>query len=157
MTISIVPFQKEEQEEVYRFCISIYDELNWDKKYMDGLDNLAAYFGKTREIFFLAKENNKIIGCGGIKELSSEEGLLKRFYIDKACRGKGVAKQILEKVIAFAKEKNYSSLVLDTRNDNYQAQHFYEKNGFVKYVPKPIKDWTETSNPKMFQFQKLTL
>ncbi len=95
MTVMIVPFQKEEQKEAYQFCISIYNELNWDKRYMDGLDNLAKYFGKFREIFFLAKEDDKIIGCGGIKELSSEEGLLKRFYVDKDYRGQGIAKQIL--------------------------------------------------------------
>lgn len=157
MSAQIVKFQKQDQKEAYEFCKSTYEEMKWDKKYMWGLDDLGKTFGGSREVFFLAKENGKIIGCVGIKELNRKEALMKRFYVDKDYRGKGLAQQLFKEISDFVKKNNYQAVVLDTYHNNFRAQRFYEKLGFYVYNPVPDGKWPESSNPKLFQFKKLDL
>lgn len=153
----IEKLKHEEQDKAAAFCKSIYKELDWDLRFSDGVDNLAEYFSKPREIFLLVKLDDRIIGCGGIKDLDINNGLLKRFYIDKEFRGKGVAALLLDELIKFARQQKYKYLVLDTRFDNIRAQKFYEKHDFKRFKTQPYPSWSESSAPDIFYFYRLEL
>lgn len=56
---------------------------------------------------------------------------LKRIYVDKEFHGKGVAKELINFVEAFAKENKYEVLWLGVWEHNLRAKRFYEKNGFT--------------------------
>lgn len=156
-SVEIIKLKPEEQDEAAAFCKSIYEELDWDLRFSDGVDKLAEYFSKSSEIFLVVKKGGRIIGCGGIKYLTKDNGLLKRFYIDKEYRGKGVAVLLLDELIKFASQQKYKYLVLDTRFDNLRAQRFYTKHGFKKFITKPYSSWSESSNPKIFYYYRLKL
>ena len=53
------------------------------------------------------------------------------FVVDKACRGKGIGGEILEKAIANVYEEfGRRSLALGVHRDNLRAGRFYERHGF---------------------------
>ena len=138
--IKIVKIKDGDIEQAYRFCIGIFEELGWDKRFNYGLENLKEFFNGHREAFFLAKRGKKIIGCGGLRELSKDKGLMKRLYVAKDFRGKGVASLIFKIIRGFAKEQNYKVIFLDTFQNNFRAKRFYEKNGFNRLILSPIKN-----------------
>jgi len=155
--IRISKIKDNDQEKAYEFCLSIFNECNWDKKFAYGLKNLREFFGKPREIFLLAKKGERIIACGGLKKLSNREALLKRFYVAKSFRGKNLAGLILEKIKKFAKEKNYKDIVLDIYRDNLRAKRFFQRQGFLTFSPTSYEKWPESKHPEIFEFRKLNL
>lgn len=157
MQVEINKIKKRDLEGAKLFCLGIFKELSWDKKFAYGLDNLKEFFGGKREVFFLAKLRGKIVGCGGVKELSKNEGLVKRFYVAKEFRGRGLAEIMLEKIKKFAKKKEYKTIVLDVFQNNIRAKKFFQKQGFEVFKPQPHKNWTESQHAKTFQFRKLKL
>jgi len=157
MGIKISKIKDSDQKKAYEFCLSIFNECKWDKKFAYGLENLREFFGKPREIFLLAKEGERIIACGGLKKLSNREALLKRFYVAKSFRGKNLADLILKKIKKFAKEKNYKDIVLDVYRDNLRAKRFFQRRGFLVFNSSPYKSWPESKHPEIFEFRKLNL
>ncbi len=128
-----------------------------NKKFAYGLEDLKEFFSKPEDIFLLAKKGERIIACAGLKKLSKTKGLLKRFYVAKDFRGKGLAGLMLERIKRFAKGKNYKSIVLDVPYDNLRARRFYQRHDFSVFNPSPYKGWLESKHPKIFEFRKLEL
>jgi RimJ/RimL family protein N-acetyltransferase len=60
-----------------------------------------------------------------------KEMYLSKFYLQKAHRGKGISKDMLQFIIKKAKELDLSSIVLNV-NKNNSAILAYEKLGFIK-------------------------
>jgi ribosomal protein S18 acetylase RimI-like enzyme len=131
--------------------------MGWKKDFLYGTEDIATFFRGKRDAFFVVKENTQITGSLGLKELENGKGLLKRFYLDKNCRGRGVAQDLLKKAVEFAREKSYETLVLDTQADNLRAQRFYEKSGFVPFNPEPNQKWPESLHPDIFVYRMLKL
>ena len=157
MQIEISKIEDKDLEQAQVFCLSIFEELGWDKRFTYGFDNLKEFFDGAREVFFVAKSKEKIVACAGLKELSKTEGLIKRFYVAKEFRGKGLAQKMLDKIKDFAKKKNYKTIIVDIFQNNERAKRFFQKHRFVVFNPYPHENWLESQHPKIFAFRKLEL
>ena len=89
--------------------------------------------------FFLVEDNNAIIGTIAVIN-KGDYGILKRMYIKKEYRGKGIAKLLLDKIIKFSKNR-FKRIELTTTRQMKRALSFYKKNGFkiIKKSPNSIK------------------
>ncbi len=157
MDIKIEKIKEKDVKQAYQFCLGIFEELGWDKRFIYGFKNLKEFFKGPKEVFFIAKKGKKIIACGGIKRLSKTKGLIKRFYVAKEFRGKGLAELMLKKIKEFAKREAYKILVLDIFANNIRAKNFFQKQGLIVFKPSPNKKWRESQEPKLFEFRKLNL
>jgi len=74
---------------------------------------------------------NTIYGCSleALKPYKCIE--LVRLYVLKEYHGAGVAKELMNFAIAFAKENGYERMYLSVWEYNFRARGFYEKHGFV--------------------------
>ncbi len=153
----ISKFKAQDQKQTETFFLRIYTEFGWDKRFIYGMENIAQTFGGEKEIFLTAKEKDKVVGCVGLKELESKTALMKRFYLAENYRGLGLGRKMFEKLLSFAREKGFKEIVLDTYQTNINAQRFYEKNGFVSFLPQALKKWPESYHPAIFKFYKLFL
>jgi ribosomal protein S18 acetylase RimI-like enzyme len=61
--------------------------------------------------------------------------ILNDLYVDEANRKQGVASQLIESAMAFAKANNARFVQLETQTDNYTAQSLYESVGFIQQQP----------------------
>lgn len=157
MEIKIGKIKEEDLEEARRFCLRIFEEMGWSKEFAYGLENLERSFGGPGEIFLIAEDGEKIVGCVGLKKLTKKEALMKRLYVAKKFRGKGLADLLFKKIKNFAKNNKYQTIILDVYRNNIRAQKFYQKKGFRAFSPKPNKNWQETKHPKIFEYRKLKL
>lgn len=155
--VKITKIKDKDKKNAQRFCQIIFKELNIKKSFAYGFKDLKKYFGGPREIFLLAKKNGKIVACVGLKKFSERAALLKRLYVAKKFRGKGLSDRIFLKIKAFAKKKNYRKIVLDVPCYNLRAKKFYKRHCFIKFRPPVNEAWPETKYSKIFEFRKLKL
>ena len=78
----------------------------------------------------IAYENDIPIGCGAIKEYSSDTMEVKRMFVDKKSQGKGTASKILKELELWAKELGYKKCILETGMKQTRAIALYKRNNF---------------------------
>ncbi|KPU56114.1 GNAT family N-acetyltransferase [Bacillus wiedmannii] len=114
---------QESKEEGFNFLIKLISEY----------ENKINIFNKTGECLYGIFQGEKLIGIGGLNEDPYTEnnkiGRLRRFYISKNYRRKGLGNLILNRLLLHA-EKYFKVVVLHT--DSKQGDVFYNANGFVK-------------------------
>lgn len=79
----------------------------------------------------VAYSNNEPVACGCFKELDETTVEIKRMFVQKNHRGKGLSKQILIELEEWAKEKNYCHAVLETSIHFQTARNLYTTNGYI--------------------------
>ncbi|WP_223669352.1 GNAT family N-acetyltransferase [Kangiella shandongensis] len=87
--------------------------------------------------FWSAWQNEEIIGCGALKELSPEHAEIKSMRTAKAFLREGVANMILTTMLAAGKKRDYRRISLETgTNEAFQpAVRLYRKYGFEECGP----------------------
>ena len=78
------------------------------------------------------------VGCGCFKPFDEEAVELKRMFVAKDARGKGISKLILAELETRAYELGFKYTLLETGSKNIDAQHLYRKSGYAdipKYGP----------------------
>lgn len=113
--------------------IELVKQLDKELAERDGTDHsFYSQFNKIDKIKYavVAYENNKPIGCGAIKEFSSDAMEIKRMYTLPQYRGKGIAGKILNELEKWAVELSYKKCVLETGKRQPEAIALYKKNGY---------------------------
>lgn len=96
-------------------------------------------------IFLVAQEGEICIGYCGIY-LAADEGEITNVAVDPAYRRKGVARCLLQQLLAQAKERGAAHVVLEVRASNGAARALYESLGFMdcgirkNFYQKPTED-----------------
>ncbi len=78
----------------------------------------------------VAYENEGPVGCGAIKEFSSNAMEVKRMYTAPSGRQKGIASKILSELEKWASELGYEKCVLETGKRQAEAIALYKKRGY---------------------------
>ena len=96
--------------------------------------------------FYSAWEDNEIMGCGALKELTTKHGEVKSMRTHIKHLRKGVATAILQHIINEAKKRGYTKLSLETGStEAFQPAHrLYESFGFT-YCP-PFANYSDDPN-----------
>jgi len=96
--------------------------------------------------FWTAWSNSELLGCGALKELSPAHGEIKSMRTRSARRRQGVARAMLQHIIAEARARSYARLSLETGSmEAFEpARRLYEAFGFG-YCP-PFADYIEDPN-----------
>jgi len=86
---------------------------------------------------YLAEVDGEPAGTCGLKQTGPDIAEIKRMYVDPALRGQGVARALLERVIADACSAGYRTLQLETAVWMVEAHALYRSCGFVDAPPFP--------------------
>ncbi len=98
-------------------------------------DHLSELFKTEGSIYWVAKENGKILGGCGIfptNGLHNGYAELVKLYLSKDARGKGIGRALMERCFESARQLNYTHLYLESFPELAKAVAMYEKSGFVK-------------------------
>lgn len=74
--------------------------------------------------------DNLPIGCIAYRKKEEGTGEVKRLYIKKEYRGKGISKELLKTLECYAKKQGCHTLFLDTRVTLEPAVSLYRSHGF---------------------------
>ncbi|MBK7650745.1 MAG: GNAT family N-acetyltransferase [Flammeovirgaceae bacterium] len=105
------------------------------QNFEEELASLSIMYSKPQGVLIIAMENEKAVGCFGIRKLEDSIGELKRMYIREKARGFGYGKQLLQNAIETAAQLGYSKMRLDTLATMGSAIHLYKQVGFYEMEP----------------------
>ena len=101
---------------------------------------------KPEMTFWTVWLRDELLGCGALKELNPTHGEVKSMRTASTHRRRGVARAMLQHIIAEARRRSYARLSLETGSMSAfePARRLYESFGF-NYCP-PFADYTEDPN-----------
>ncbi|MEJ7139128.1 GNAT family N-acetyltransferase [Amphibiibacter pelophylacis] len=87
--------------------------------------------------FWTAWEDQVLLGCGALKELSATHGEIKSMRTPAKYRGRGAGQALLAHILATARSRGYRLLNLETGThpDFWPAQQLYRRAGFSECGP----------------------
>ncbi len=115
--------------------IELVRHLDAELAERDGNDHaFYAQFNKIAKLkhVILACEDDKVQGCGAIRQLKSGDIEIKRMYVPPESRGKGIATNVLLELENWAREMSFTRCVLETGLKQPEAIRLYEKNGYER-------------------------
>lgn len=110
---------------------------------INGID--VAAFEKAGGYFVILRaEDGTPVGCGGFRPIDETCVEIKRMFVRRIARRRGVGRQILRHLEQEAHRQGFRTLVLETGCNNAEARALYESEGyfpipaFLGYVGIPI-------------------
>lgn len=100
--------------------------------------------------FWSVWDGDEVLGCGAIKQLDPTHGEVKSMRTANAHRRKGVARAVLECILAEARSRGYARVSLETgaAEPFIPAHTLYESVGFVRGGP--FADYPDDPNSLFF-------
>lgn len=84
------------------------------------------------DLYLLAIINDNVAGTISLTKLNGGNSVLKKMFLHKDFRKKGIAKKLLMEVMDWAFENKIKAIYLGTMLQFIEAQKFYKSNGFEK-------------------------
>ena len=139
--VNIEPIRSDEDIKIARILFSEYIEsLGIDLSFQDiekELSNLPGKYNQPDGIILIARDNNNNpIGCAAVRPLDNCSSCeMKRLYVRPQARGLNLGRKLTEKIVEYAKLRNYSKLYLDTLPSMVTARKLYFDIGFCPTEP----------------------
>lgn len=114
--------------------VRLVQRLDADLADRDGEEDHEYYaqFNKINVIKYavVASLEGVAVGCGAIKQFDEKTMEVKRMYTPPQNRGKGIARQVLSELEAWASKLGYTRCVLETGKRQPEAIGLYQKCGY---------------------------
>jgi putative acetyltransferase len=95
----------------------------------------SSYFGRGGTFFVLETEDGSIIGAYGLYPIYEQTCELRKMYLHKAYRGKGIGRYLLEDALSKARQLGFERMILETASVLKEAIALYKSYGFIEYDP----------------------
>ncbi len=134
---NITEYNEKYNQDINDFVISIYVKEYGFKEHEDIVRNINnnTYIEQGGN-FWIAFDNEEIIGTIAIWKHDEKNAEIKRLYIKKEYRGQGLSYALYEKVIQYCKENKFKKIFVGTHNKLERAIQFYLKKGFQEIEDK---------------------
>ena len=136
--------EEKDNKEIAELIRGVFREFNIHRPgtvYFDPTtDNLYDLFRTPGSEYWIAEEKGTIIGgCGVYPTSGLPYGCaeLVKFYLSASQRGKGIGRQLMEKIFDSAGKIGYRQLYLESLPELSRAISLYEKAGF-KFIDGPL-------------------
>jgi putative acetyltransferase len=94
------------------------------------IDDLQQTYFDNSGIFLIMTDDDQIIGTGAIRKIDDE---ICELWLLFEYHGKGLGQRMMQELSAFAREKNYQRMRLETdRGHQNRAFDFYKRLGFYE-------------------------
>lgn len=136
----IVPVTTNEEVETTRQLFREYETwLDMDlcfQSFEEEIQSLPGKYSPPDGRIYIANIGGEPVGCIALRKIGDGICEMKRLYLKDVARGHGLGKELIEKVIADAREIGYAKMRLDTYPPKMgKAVSLYESHGFGKIEP----------------------
>jgi GNAT superfamily N-acetyltransferase len=86
-------------------------------------------------IWLVAYRNERAIGCGGLQRLEAETAEVRRIFLDKTERGRGIGRRLLVELEEHARDLGYARIRLTTGDGQPEALRMFQSAGYREIAP----------------------
>ncbi len=131
----IRPFQPEDQPAVRRLILDGLGEHFGvvDETRNPDVDDIAGHYTERGHVFLVAVHGEEIIGSAALVCEDAQTGQLVRVSVARAWRRRGLARSLIQQLIAVARACGLKRLWMETNDDWEAAIGLYASCGFVEY------------------------
>jgi|ERR1700733_9091874 GNAT superfamily N-acetyltransferase len=134
--IDIVPFAGKYQKAVEELVLPIQKIEFGVPVTVEGqpdLADVAGFFQHGCGNFWLALDQERVIGTIGVVDVANGQLALKKMFVSREFRGsdKGIGQALLDTALAWSRKNGIKQIFLGSTTPMVAAHRFYEKNGFV--------------------------
>ena len=149
----IRPYRDEDLASVMDLVSTVLREYGFEANVGGALRDLAdveSGYGKQRAGFWVAELEGAVVGTVAIRPKDDGAAELKRLYVGKAARGRGIGRALYAHAEDFARRAGYPRIWLDSSRKFVEARRLYEKNGFV-LLEELQNDWCDNVYEKQLK------
>ena len=130
----IKKFESRYNGKVNEFIISILVEEFGSEECRKELEeqNNEEYIQKGGYLWIALDDEDNVIGTIALRKHNENEAELKKLYVKKDYRGKGLSKELYNIFLQQAQKDKYNRIFLGTYDKLETAIHFYLKRGFTQ-------------------------
>lgn len=132
-TFNVREYQPGDSESVYALILAIltneFREIP-PEHYLSDIKDIQSVYAGERNEFFVCENDGEIIGTIAVKEDDKKTALLRRLFVNPHFRGKKAGKTLIEKALAFCREKHYEKIVFTGNNRMHDVKEVLKKLGF---------------------------
>ena len=143
--IKIVSHSESLESRVTELILTIQrTEFGFDIRAEDQPDllDVANFYQTGSGGFWVALSDHEVIGTIALRDISNNQGALRKMFVKATHRGKehAVAAHLLERLVSSATSAKVKDLYLGTTEKFVAAHRFYEKNGFVRLAAEALPE-----------------
>ena len=139
----MILFKKASTAEEYQLGQSLFSKYAEDigidlsfQGFEQELQQLEKQYGPPEgALFLIYADSDQPIGCFALRKLQLEICELKRMFLEKNYRGKGIGRQMMENALIEARNLGYNKIRLDSIQSMKSAIALYEAFGFREIGP----------------------
>jgi DNA-binding MarR family transcriptional regulator/GNAT superfamily N-acetyltransferase len=117
------------------------DEYGWTTEYEALAADIVAQFLKNfdpaRERCWIAERDGARVGAVMILKQSDTVAKLRLLHVERAARGLGIGKRLVDECIRFSRAGGYQKITLWTQSNLFAARHLYKAAGFTCVAHEP--------------------
>jgi N-acetylglutamate synthase-like GNAT family acetyltransferase len=162
MKISIETYCDIYQKQVENLVLGIQNDeflLGLTAQDQPDLPNIGEFY-KNGRFWVALNEQNQVVGTIGLEPLNKNQAALRKMFLDKAVRGNkdlNLAQNLFETLLAFAQQRGFQELWLDTPPPAKAAHRFYERNGFELMLSESVPSTYKVPLINDLKIYRLTL
>jgi putative acetyltransferase len=122
----------------YRQAVGV--DLWFGSAFQRELDSLPEPYAAPSGRLLLAREGDELAGCAAVRALAPGTVEVRRVWVRRAFRKRGVARQLIEALLAWARQAGFATARLEVLSVMRQADVLFRGMGFA-----PIPD--DRQNP----------
>ncbi|MCC8014290.1 MAG: GNAT family N-acetyltransferase [Eubacterium sp.] len=139
--MEICRYQEQYRQQIIDLILHIQNEeagIALSIEEQPDLLDIPLFYEKNGGGFWIAVENNEVIGTFAFMNYGNGNAVLKKFFVRADWRNKKIGLALYETVISYLKENNYKQALLDTPAVAKTSHRFYEKAGFKRITNEQI-------------------
>ena len=121
--------------EIFKDPLPLEDSITYHESRgeLKDMDDIQQNYFESVGIFLVTMDDAELIGTGAIRKLEDDICELKRLWLLTSYHGKGLGYRMIQELLAFAGEKGYRKIRLQTDAVHQsRALDFYRRIGFYE-------------------------
>lgn len=108
-------------------AVAYLDQISFSEEWPESM--IRSGLDSRLDTYFVYEDRGQILGYSVIRVMA-DEGEIQRVAVDPRFRRLGIARKLMESMVAFSRDRGVREIALEVRESNQGARKLYDSCGF---------------------------